>query len=198
MTRSNARELAVHLIYSRSFTGEEPETALEARLDKAYYAALSQENEVYAERPSRKQLAYLDQVVVGTANRAQELDETIQRYSIGWDLSRISRLTRAILQLALFECQWVEDVPVGVAVNEAVTLAKKYDGDDAGTFSSRTQHNSCRTESTDSFMRNSIFNDSNFNQIFLSVLYAFADSLRHFICLAHADTDDTVFITNYN
>ena len=103
MTRSNARELAVHLIYSRSFTGEEPETALEARLDKAYYAALSQENEVYAERPSRKQLAYLDQVVVGTANRAQELDETIQRYSIGWDLSRISRLTRAILQLALFE-----------------------------------------------------------------------------------------------
>ena len=46
MTRSNARELAVHLIYSRSFTGEEPETALEARLDKAYYAALSQENEV--------------------------------------------------------------------------------------------------------------------------------------------------------
>ena len=134
MTRSNARELAVHLRYSRSFTGEEPETALEARLDKAYYAALSQENEVYTERPSRKQLAYLDQVVVGTANRAQELDETIQRYSIGWDLSRISRLTRAILQLALFECQWVEDVPVGVAVNEAVTLAKKYDGDDAGTF----------------------------------------------------------------
>ena len=106
MTRSNARELAVHLIYSRSFTGEEPETALESRLDQAYYAALSQENEVYAERPSRKQLAYLDQVVVGTA----------------------------ILQLALFECQWVEDVPVGVAVNEAVTLAKKYDGDDAGTF----------------------------------------------------------------
>ncbi|MFR0733623.1 MAG: transcription antitermination factor NusB [Oscillospiraceae bacterium] len=41
---------------------------------------------------------------------------------------------RSHLQLALFECQWVEDVPVGVAVNEAVTLAKKYDGDDAGTF----------------------------------------------------------------
>ena len=77
MTRSNARELAVHLIYSRSFTGEEPETALESRLDQAYYAALSQENEVYAERPSRKQLAYLDQVVVGTANRAEELDDVI-------------------------------------------------------------------------------------------------------------------------
>lgn len=134
MTRSNARELAVHLIYSRSFTGEEPEATLESRLDRTYYAALSGENEVYAERPSRKQLAYIDKVVVGTANRTEELDGIIGRYSIGWDLSRISRLTRAILQLALFECQYVEDVPTGVAVNEAVTLAKKYDGDDAGTF----------------------------------------------------------------
>lgn len=134
MTRSNARELAVHLIYSRSFTGEEPETVLESRLDRDYYAALSGENELYTERPSRKQLAYIDKVVVGTANRAQELDDIIQQFSIGWDLNRISRLTRAILQLALFECQYVEDVPIGVAVNEAVTLAKKYDGDDAGTF----------------------------------------------------------------
>lgn len=134
MTRSNARELAVHLIYSRSFTGEEPESTLETRLEKEYYAALSSENELYAERPSRKQLSYIDKVVVGTANRAQELDEAIARHSIGWDLNRISRLTRAILQLALFECQYVDDVPVGVAVNEAVTLAKRYDGDDAGTF----------------------------------------------------------------
>ncbi len=134
MTRSNARELAVHLIYSRAFTGDEPESAIEVRLDQDYYAELSQENDVYAERPSRKQLAYIDTVVVGTANMAQELDDIIGRYSIGWDVSRISRLTRAILQLAIFECKFVEDVPIGVAVNEAVTLAKKYDGTDAGTF----------------------------------------------------------------
>lgn len=134
MTRSNARELAVHLIYSRAFTGEEPLSTLEARLDKEYYAALSDENEIYAERPSRKQLAYIDTVVVGTANRAQELDDAIAKHSIGWDLKRISKLTHAILQLALFECQYVEDVPAGVAVNEAVSLAKKYDGEDAGTF----------------------------------------------------------------
>lgn len=134
MTRSNARELAVHLIYSRAFTGDEPEATIESRMEKEYYTALSTENELYSERPNRKQLAYIDKVVVGTANRAQELDDVIRRHSIGWDLERISRLTRAILQLALFECQYVEDVPVGVAVNEAVTLAKKYDGDDAGTF----------------------------------------------------------------
>ena len=44
MTRANARELAVHLIYSREFTGEEPEQIVSARLDKEYYDKLALEN----------------------------------------------------------------------------------------------------------------------------------------------------------
>lgn len=134
MTRANARELAVHLIYGRDFTGEEPEQVVAVRLAKEYYAKLSEENEVYAERPSRAQTAYLDKVVSGVANRADDLNAEIQKYSIGWDVSRISRLTRAIMQLAIFEILYVEDVPTGVAVSEAVRLAKKYDGDDTGSF----------------------------------------------------------------
>ncbi len=134
MTRANARELAVHLIYGREFTGEEPEQVVSVRLNKEYYAALSQENEVYSDRPSRSQLSYIDTVVSGVANRADQLNSEISRYSIGWDISRISRLTRAVLQLAIFEILYVEDVPTGVAVSEAVRLAKKYDGDDTGAF----------------------------------------------------------------
>ena len=134
MTRANARELAVHLIYGRSFTGEEPETVVSVRLDKEYYGALSQENEVYTERPSRAQLGYIDNVVSGVANRQDELDEQIRKFSIGWDISRISRLTRSVMQLAIFEILYAEDVPAGVAVSEAVRLAKKYDGDDTGAF----------------------------------------------------------------
>ncbi len=134
MTRANARELAVHLIYSREFTGEEPEQVVSARLEREYYAQLSQENDVYAERPSRAQLAYIDGVVSGVANRVDALNEIIQAYSIGWDVSRISRLTRAIMQLAIYEIQFVSDVPTGVAIAEAVRLAKKYDGNDTGSF----------------------------------------------------------------
>ncbi len=134
MTRANARELAVHLIYGRDFTGEEPEQVVSVRLAKEYYAKLSEENDVYAERPSRAQMAYLDRVVSGVANRTEDLNAEIQKYSIGWDISRISRLTRAIMQLAIFEILYVEDVPTGVAVSEAVRLAKKYDGDDTGSF----------------------------------------------------------------
>ncbi len=134
MTRANARELAVHLIYGRDFTGEEPEKVVAVRLAKEYYAKLSQENDIYADRPNPAQVAYLDKVVGGVANRTEELNAQIQKFSIGWDVSRISRLTRAIMQLAIFEILYVEDVPTGVAVSEAVRIAKKYDGDDTGSF----------------------------------------------------------------
>ncbi len=49
-------------------------------------------------------------------------------------MSRISRLTRSVMQLAIFEILYVEDVPTGVAISEAVRLAKKYDGDNTGAF----------------------------------------------------------------
>jgi len=134
MTRGNARELAVHLIYGRVFTGEEPEQVVSTRLDKEYYDQLSAENDVYADRPSRTQLRYIDGVVAGVANREEELNAQISKFSIGWDISRISRLTRCIMQLAIFEILYVEDVPTGVAISEAVRIAKKYDGDDTGSF----------------------------------------------------------------
>ena len=134
MTRGNARELAVHLIYAREFTGDEPEKVVAERLEKEYYAKLAAENQVYSDRPSRAQVAYLDNVVAGVANRSEELNEIIRQFAIGWDVSRISRLTRTILQLAIFEIQYVPDVPTGVAISEAVRLAKLYDGDDTGAF----------------------------------------------------------------
>ena len=72
--------------------------------------------------------------MAGVANREEELNAEIQKFSIGWDISRISKLTRCVMQLAIYEILHVEDVPTGVAVSEAVRLAKKYDGDDTGAF----------------------------------------------------------------
>ena len=134
MTRGNARELAIHLIYARSFTGEEPAELVANRLDKEYYAKLALENQVYEERPNKAQMAYIDAVVSGVASREDDLNEIIQKYSIDWDVSRISKLTRTIMQLAIYEIQYVEDVPVGVAISEAVRIAKMYDGNDTGSF----------------------------------------------------------------
>lgn len=134
MTRGNARELAVHLIYAREFTGDEPEMVIAARLEKEYYNNLSNENPIYEDRPSHVQRAYIDRVVTGVANRVDELNEIISKYAIDWDISRISKLTRAILQLAIFEIQNIEDVPTGVAISEAVRIVKLYDGQEAAAF----------------------------------------------------------------
>ena len=134
MTRGNARELAVHLIYAREFTGEEPQQVVDVRLDKEYYSKLAEENQVYIDRPNRAQKAYIDTVVAGVANRTEELNEAIQKFSIGWDVNRISKLARTVMQLAIFEIQYIEDVPTGVAISEAVRIVKMYDGEETSAF----------------------------------------------------------------
>ena len=134
MTRANARELAIHLIYSRYFTGEEPKDIIGVRLDKNYYNKLSEENQVYTQMPSAAQKAYLDTVVSGVADREDELNDVIRQFSIGWDVTRISKLARSVMQLAIFEIRYLDDVPTGVAISEAVRIAKLYDGDDTGAF----------------------------------------------------------------
>ena len=133
MTRGDARELAVHLIYSREFTGEAPDLLVKNRLEEEYYKNLAQENEIYTDRPSGRQVKYLDKVVAGVAEHTEELNGIIGKFSIGWDVKRISRLARAVMQLAIYEILYVDDVPDGVAVSEAVRLAKKYEPD-AGAF----------------------------------------------------------------
>lgn len=134
MTRGDLRELALHMIYGWDFIGGDPDQVVKTRLEQDYYEKLAGENELYAQRPFPKQVRYIDTVTNGVSQHVQELNDIIASYSHGWDISRISRLARCVLQLALFEILYLPDVPDGVAVSEAVRLAKKYDGDDTGAF----------------------------------------------------------------
>lgn len=134
MTRSNARELAAHLIYELDYTDLTPEQAIEARMERGYYEDLAQENAVYSERPGRKQMDYIRTCVLGVAEHAQELDGLISQYAIGWNLHRISHFTKAALRLAIFEILYVDDVPTGVAINECVELTRKYEEEETVSF----------------------------------------------------------------
>ncbi len=134
MTRSNAREIAVHLIYAAQYSDEPVEVVLESRLEQAYYDCLAGENEVYSERPSERQRSYIAAVVKGVITHQEELEAAISRYSIGWNLNRISKLAKAIMELAMYEALYVEDVPVNVAVHEAVLLAQKYEEPETVAF----------------------------------------------------------------
>ena len=134
MTRSNARELAVHLIYAVQCSGESVDRVLETRMDQTYYDCLADESEVYAEKPSQKQRSYIAAVVAGVEAHREELDAIIARYSIGWNLNRISRLARAIMELAIYEALYVDDVPQNVAIHEAVLLSQKYEEPETAAF----------------------------------------------------------------
>lgn len=135
MTRSNARELAVHLLYEMDYTDELPEEAIATRLEEeGLYESLAGENEVYSERPSRKQLAYIQNCLAGVLVHQQELDKAISDNAVGWALHRISRLTKAALRLAIYEILYVEDVPTAVAINECLELTRKYEDESVVSF----------------------------------------------------------------
>jgi transcription antitermination protein NusB len=70
----------------------------------------------------------------GVDARRGELDELIARHSKGWALERIAPLERNIMRIALYEALHRDDIPVEVAIDEAVELAKEYCGTDAPGF----------------------------------------------------------------
>lgn len=134
MTRSNAREIVAHLIYELNFTADHADTVLETAMEPEYYSSLGQESEVYAERPGGKQMEYITAAVRGIQEKQEELDGYIEKYSVNWSVSRISKVARAILHVAVYEAKYVEDVPVSSAINEAVELTRKYEDEDVVSF----------------------------------------------------------------
>ena len=66
--------------------------------------------------------------------KKEEIDTLLNEVTEGWKTSRMNRVDLTILRLATYEIKWDEDVPTGVAINEAVELAKKYSSDDGPSF----------------------------------------------------------------
>ena len=62
------------------------------------------------------------------------LNDTISRLAIGWTLDRMGAVDRNLLRLAVYEILFFDDIPINVAINEAVTLARKYGDDESWKF----------------------------------------------------------------
>ena len=134
MTRSNAREIAVHLVYGLHYTDEPAEQVLSERMEKEYYAGLKDVAEIYSDRPNQKQMDYIRALVSGVQEKQQELEAYIEKYAVGWKLNRISKISRSIMEVAMYEILYVDDVPAGAAINEAVELCKHYEEDETASF----------------------------------------------------------------
>ncbi len=117
LTRSEAREQAFMLLFSKSFDDEPLEETIEDN----------------AEMFRGGVCGYAQAVVSGMEGKGEEVDAELSKYlKKGWTLKRISKPSLAILRLAAYEILYLDSVPDGVAVNEAVELAKKYTIDESG------------------------------------------------------------------
>lgn len=134
MTRNTAREIATHLAYELSFTDLAVDTFLDARLSEENFEALANECEVYNDKPNAKQVQYIRRLVSGVAEHAAELDTYIEKYAQGWRFERISLVASAIMRVAMYEILYMPDIPNGVAINEAVEIAKKYESPEVVRF----------------------------------------------------------------
>ena len=77
--------------------------------------------------------AYIMQSIHGIYDHLDEIDQQIAAHARGWSLERLSRTTRAIMRISVYEMAYAE-IPYTISINEAVELAKKYDHDQAPTF----------------------------------------------------------------
>lgn len=92
-------------------------------------------DELWAEdKMSAKDFDYMKSVVFGAAEAKDALNEKIAPLLKKWDVNRLPKISLALLQLAIYEIDNMEDVPDRVAVNEAVELSKKYGEEDTYKF----------------------------------------------------------------
>ena len=134
MTRSSAREIAIHCSYSLGFSTQSADELLQQRLDKTGFLSWGEEDPLYGEYPNEKQLTYINALVRGVAEHAPELDQDISRYAKGWAFSRIPRTTTAIMRVAMYEILYMPEIPRKAAINEAVEIAKKYEDEKVVSF----------------------------------------------------------------
>ena len=134
MTRSNAREIAVQLIFSLGFGNLSAQEVLDSQLTPERFAELAEENALYAQFPNEKQQQYIRDLVQGVFSHGPELDDYISRYAVGWSFARIPRMAAAIMRTAMYEVLYVPDVPNAAAINEAVEIAKRYETQEVVSF----------------------------------------------------------------
>ena len=127
MLRNTAREIAIHLSYELSFNDTPVDELLDQRLTAESFAALAEEDPIYAEAPNAKQVDYIRRLVKGVDEHAAELDGYIAKYAKGWNFARIPLVASAVMRVAMYEVLYMPDIPNGAAINEAVEIAKKYE-----------------------------------------------------------------------
>ena len=119
MSRREARETVLGLLFETEFRVDES--------SKEIFAISQEDREIPAD-------SYVEKAYFSICENREEIDGMIGKYAKGWKTSRLSKLSRSILRLAVYEMMYENEIPYSVSINEAVELAKKYDEDRARPF----------------------------------------------------------------
>jgi N utilization substance protein B len=119
ISRREAREILVGLLFETEFHADEDVNSI--------YALAIEDREI-------PNVDYVRNSYFAICDNAKKIDAIISEHSRGWKTERMSKLSRSILRLCVYEMLYVDDIPYTVSINEAVELAKKFDDDKARPF----------------------------------------------------------------
>ena len=120
--RSKARKAALDLLYEADIRGTSAVDTLNLR-------------DVVEEGPDARPIReYTRELVSGVGDNFRKIDELITTYAQGWDMDRLPAVDRNILRLGIYEILWSQTTPDGVAIDEALTLAKELSTDESAGF----------------------------------------------------------------
>ena len=122
MKRSLLREHAFKLLFRSNFFEN---------------AEMQEQGEFYTdalENISKEDADAIREKVDRIVEKIPEIDQMIDEVSVGWRVSRMSRVDLTILRLAVYEMKYDDTIPAAVSINEAVELARKYSGDSSTSF----------------------------------------------------------------
>lgn len=122
MIRTELREHVFKMLFQIEFNdpGDMPEHL------KLYFGNL--------EHATDQDKDYIQTKYEAIADKVEEIDALIDEKSENWKTKRMNKVDLTIIRLAVYEMKWDEDIPVGVAINEAVELAKKFSGEEGPAF----------------------------------------------------------------
>ena len=131
MTRREIREHILRLVFN--LTSRRPEEKEEQT--ELYFSQMPDEEIINPPLfASPKEKEYICQKAEKIIEMVPQIDEALNGAAKGWTTRRMGRTDLAILRLAVYEMLYDDDIPVGVAINEAIELAKQYCDDEAATF----------------------------------------------------------------
>lgn len=143
-SRRTARRLALDVLYEAEIRDVLPCEAFELRRKEGWVVptpddqAPSDEADGVPppaeEAPGEDAMSYALELVEGVQTHHADIDALIVAYADRWAIQRMPLIDRNLVRMAIFELMWGDDIPVAVAINEAVELAKELSTDDSGRF----------------------------------------------------------------